>query len=259
MTQETIAFFKFAQESDIPYKVIETGEDAGVWFALAVALRKCDYRKPDDIDQAPLDASALKKMLVRGRIYAVLSLLDFALLYAPFCRVQVVQDFGVATVNGFTLEQYKSGQTIYCEEPTNVLDVVADIEQKESLITVANRERPGAGSLFSLPTTRLIGLGDGRTVFVTADVDFSDERAMTASFLKVHPEWSNDVILKDDGDVAYTLPCALALSKFLDRFGVGDPERSKTFQHQLTEQIIESAGSFEPKAAAQAAKAARRK
>jgi hypothetical protein len=123
---------------------------------------------------------------------------------------------------------------------------MGDLEEKECLIGQANNERPGVGNLFALPSTRMVSLGKGQVGFVTRDLDFTDHETMAASFLRVHPEWALDVKRTESGDTLFSLPAALALSKFLGRFGIGDPEKASALQHQLTDQIIDSGGDFRP-------------
>ena len=240
-------FIRFMEDNNIPHKWVE-GDDgrSDLWAPLGPLLRRCKYRQPTEADANPFERAGVQKILIAGRVQASIRLFAFCCYYAPSCRVQQVQDLGVAVVNAFLVDPHKADSVAGAPEPTDPMQVLDQEERREALIEERNRMEPGFGNLLSLPSTRFVGLGDGRTAFATQDLDFTSVEGSVTSFLKLHPEWRDDVTYTEDGRQAMTFQLALAISLLMKELGLYISPESDAFRHALVEQIIQDGGYFGP-------------
>ena len=235
--------FHFLEASGIKWRVIEQGDDAGMWLPLASTLRKRRYAGRDS---AALDCSNIKRMLIDGRVQAAIDVNDFALYFAPQCQEPAVQGFGVDYLNTFVAPIYKTGRPDIAPEPTDVDTILRHMEVKGAHISHANSQHPGAGNLLSLPGSKFV-MDNGRLTIGTSDFDLSTVEGIVDAFLSVHPEWSNDVIEHPELGRTMTVQLCLATSRFLSEWGAGDADNHVKVQEALVQYILDNCnGEFGP-------------
>jgi hypothetical protein len=242
MLKALTALMEFLLAAGIRWKTIESGDDAGVWLPLAATLRKCGYAGREAIT---LDRANIKRMLIDGKIQAAVELNDFATYFAPMCRVPVALELGVEYLNTFVSSVYKTGRPANEPEPSDPVQVMEHLETREEHIEYANRQAPGAGNFMSLPTTR-VAICDGKLALGTDDFDLSTMAGAVDGFLKVFPEWADDVMDHPELGRVMTIQFSLALSRWLCQWGVGDPDTAVAFQRALMQQILDDGGEFGP-------------
>jgi hypothetical protein len=122
-----VVFFNFLEASGIRWRIIEQGDDAGMWLPLASTLRKCRYAGRDS---AALDRSNIKRMLIDGRVQAAVEVNDFALYFARLCQEPAARDLGVEVLDTFVAPIYKTGRPDIATEPAGVDTIRRHLEAK---------------------------------------------------------------------------------------------------------------------------------
>lgn len=223
--------------------VVRFGKNDGIWLPLASALRRYGFHdsKRDEI----LSTVKIEKMLIKGQLEKCIELTDFALIFAPFCRSELAQNFGVATINTLVVSPHQTGRLGIEPAPEGAEEMIDAIETQANFVDASNKRAPGFGYILSDPSSHF-DVRNGEFGLSTDAVDLETPKSTVMSFLRCCPEWREDVMWAESGESQLTPQAGLALIAFVELFGFGGTTRTADMKMSLRDQIIESGADFGP-------------
>ena len=252
----TRELFAFLQKSDVPYKVVRSGENRGVWFPMAKLLRVCKYRSPEKgsgLD--PLENIRTAKMLISGAVQTAIEMSDFGRMCASFCEVSEAKQFGASYLTHFFLPVFKSS-FVDQHAQGDLLSAVELLESQAELASLV--DDPHLLHAMQDESSRMVVAPDGevRLMGYAPDPDVVGFQGLVDHFVQLNPEWAADAaitVVKPDGTLDDCLSEQFIVA-FGEWFNVTYPhlvsDASLELQRVMKERIIDAGEDFTPRRAA---------